>query len=450
LDSSGAVHNTYTNSSVYFGSKKIAVDPQYIYVAGGNDLVRFTVGSLNSGVLIYSSRDGSGEMSDVKILPNGHLFVASRFQIDEITNTGTVVRTVASRTGNDLVNIKGIEYDPVINKLFVADLGSLDGTRTLFRLNASTGAIETVAFFFYPTDLFLTESRNLVVGARFDTPRVYNENLAFVRTIGTAQRMFVTQYRPAPAPTRAAVADFNSDGHPDYVLQNANTRQTAIWYLNNNAFIGSAYGPTLVSGWWLRGLADFNRDSHSDYALFAPNTNQTAVWYLSGPTFIGSAYGPTPPSGWELVGTADFNGDHYPDYVLYNAGTRQTAVWYMNNNVHVGGGYGPTLPRGWNLIGTADFNRDGHPDYAVVYSSTGETAIGYLSGLTLIGGASGPTIPSSWTLAATADFNGDGHADYVLYNASTRQTAIWYLNNNVYAGSAYGPTPPVGWSLAAQ
>jgi len=41
------------------------------------------------------------------------------------------------------------------------------------------------------------------------------------------------------------VADFNSGGSPDYVLQNTSTRQTAIWYLNNNIFIGSAYGPTL-------------------------------------------------------------------------------------------------------------------------------------------------------------------------------------------------------------
>ena len=51
---------------------------------------------------------------------------------------------------------------------------------------------------------------------------------------------------------RALVTDFNSDGHPDYVLHNANTRQTAIWYLNNNVYIGSAYGPTLVAGWALR------------------------------------------------------------------------------------------------------------------------------------------------------------------------------------------------------
>src|SRR6266511_2665807 len=32
---------------------------------------------------------------------------------------------------------------------------------------------------------------------------------------------------------RAAVADFNRDGHPDWVVRNANTRQTGIWYLNN-------------------------------------------------------------------------------------------------------------------------------------------------------------------------------------------------------------------------
>jgi hypothetical protein len=260
---------------------------------------------------------------------------------------------------------------------------------------------------------------------------------------------------PTPSPTATPVpggnppTDFNHDGHPDYLLYNAGTGQTAVWYLNNNAYIGGAYAPTLPVGWRVIDVADFNRDSHSDYALFAPNTNQTALWYLSGPTFIGSTYGPTLPDEWEFVGTADFNGDNKPDYVLYNAGTRQTAVWYMDNNVHIGGGYGPTLPPGWTLVGVADFNGDGHPDYAVVYTSTGQTAIGYLSGLTLIGAALGPTIPGGWALVATADFNGDGSPDYTLYQASTRRTAIWYLNNNVFVGSAYGPTLPAGWILAA-
>jgi hypothetical protein len=253
----------------------------------------------------------------------------------------------------------------------------------------------------------------------------------------------------APGAARAAVSDFNSDSHPDYVLHNISTRQTAIWYLNNNVFVSSAYGPTLVAGWSLRGVAHFNRDSNSDYALFAPATEQTGIWYLSGPTFVGSAYGPTLPGGWEPVATGDFNLDGKPDFVLYKASTRQTAVWYMNNAVFVSGAYAPTLPGGWSLVGVVDFNRDGHTDYLLLNSTTRQTAIWYLSGVTFLVGTYGPTLPSGWTLVAVGDFNGDSKPDYVLYKASTRQTAVWYMNNAVFVSGAYGPTLPVGWSLVA-
>ena len=46
-------------------------------------------------------------------------------------------------------------------------------------------------------------------------------------------------------------ADFNGNGKPDYVLYNAGTRQTAIWYLNNNVFVSGAFGPSLPAGWSL-------------------------------------------------------------------------------------------------------------------------------------------------------------------------------------------------------
>jgi hypothetical protein len=251
---------------------------------------------------------------------------------------------------------------------------------------------------------------------------------------------------PAGTP-RAAVTDFNGDGHPDWVLQNAETHQTAIWYLNNNVFGGGAYGPTLPGNWGLRGVANFNRHSHSDYALFALSTHQTAIWYLSGATFIGSAYGPTLPSGWELVDIADFNGDSKPDYLLYNGGTRRTAIWYLNNSVFVSAAWGPTLPTGWSLMGAADFDRNGHTDYLLFNSITRQTAIWYLSGPTFLTGAYGPGVPSGWALVAAADFNGDNKPDYLLYNVNTQQTAIWYLNNNVFVSGAYGPTFPPGWSF---
>jgi hypothetical protein len=113
------------------------------------------------------------------------------------------------------------------------------------------------------------------------------------------------------------------------VLYAPSTHQTAVWYLNNNTRIGSAYGPTLPAGWRLAGVADFNGDGNPDYGLFNSSAHQTAIWYLSGVTRIGSAYGPTLPSPWALTGTADFNRDGSPDYVLYNPSTGQTALWYL-------------------------------------------------------------------------------------------------------------------------
>jgi hypothetical protein len=250
------------------------------------------------------------------------------------------------------------------------------------------------------------------------------------------------------ATARAVVADFNGDGRPDWVLY-AGTRQTAMWYLNNNVYVGSDFGPTLPAGWELSSVADFNSDSHPDYALLIPTTDRTAIWYLNGPTVIGAAYGPSLPGGWELVAMGDFNGDDHPDYVCYKAATHQTAIFYLNNKVCIGAAYGPTLPATWSFIGVADFNRDGHTDYALVNYTNGQTLIGYLSGRTVIGAAYGPTPPAGWKPVATADFNGDGYPDFLLYNLATRQTAIWYLNDNVYVGSAYGPTLPAGWSLIA-
>jgi hypothetical protein len=256
---------------------------------------------------------------------------------------------------------------------------------------------------------------------------------------------------------RALVADINYDGYPDFVLQNASTHQTAIWYLENNFYMGGVYGSTLRAGWELKGVADLNWDSHPDYVLFNPNTRQTAIWYLdySGdnwyfpqPTFIGSAYGPTLPRGWELVATGGFDWTGLTDYVLCNPGTRQTAVWYLNNNVFVRGAYGPTLSAGWGVAGMVQYFY-GEKDCALFNPITGQTVIAYLEGTTLIWSAYGPMVPRGWALVALADFDGDGYSDYLLYNASTRQTAIWYLYNNILLGGAYGPTIPVGWSLVA-
>jgi len=151
---------------------------------------------------------------------------------------------------------------------------------------------------------------------------------------------------PIPPP----VADFNNDGKPDFVLFNASTRQTVVWYMNDNVLIGKAVGPTLLVGWQVVGVADFNRDGHPDYLLFNSITHQTAISYLSGATNIANASGPTLPSAWTPVATADFNNDGKPDYLLFNPSTRQTYLWYLNNNVLTSKAAGPVLPPGWSPV----------------------------------------------------------------------------------------------------
>src|SRR6266850_13827 len=80
----------------------------------------------------------------------------------------------------------------------------------------------------------------------------------------------IVMSNPTPTPTpppppagagTAIIADFNGDGHRDFVVRNPATRQTAIGYLNNNVLISGVLGPTLPAGWGLRGAADFNSDS---------------------------------------------------------------------------------------------------------------------------------------------------------------------------------------------
>jgi FG-GAP-like repeat len=107
----------------------------------------------------------------------------------------------------------------------------------------------------------------------------------------------------------------------------------------------SGDGP-LGQGWFVVAVDDFNGDSKPDYVLFNFNTRQTAIWYMNNNIFVSGAYGPTLPVSWFLQAVGDFNGDSKPDYVLFNVSTRQTAIWYMNNNVFISGAYGPTLPPG--------------------------------------------------------------------------------------------------------
>ena len=162
IDSAGTIQQTYAIGSVYLAGNlsygKIAVNGQYIYVAGANQVTRFNIGDLNSGTDIYQNN----QLFDVNILPNGHLLAASAYYIDEIMSSGSTVRSVPG----SFVDIRGIAYNPVSNDLFVTELGCTGSYFQLMRLNATSGAVEASTSFWYGDDLFLTDTSQLLVGSR--------------------------------------------------------------------------------------------------------------------------------------------------------------------------------------------------------------------------------------------------------------------------------------------
>ena len=397
---------------------------------------------------------------------NNNIYMLASVQPPGFT-TGTDVMFVRSTNGGQTFSVpRRINDDPVnhakwhwFGTLSVAPGGRIDAV-WLDTHNAANN-IDSQLFYSFSLDGGSTWSRNVAVSNSFNPHLGYpnqdklgdyitivsdntGANVAYAATFSGQEDIYYVRIAPS-----VPVTDFNSDAHPDFLISNATTRQTALWYMDNNVRIGSAFGPTLPAGWTVAGVVDFNGDGHPDYLLFNAATRGTVIWYMDNNVRIGGASGPTLPAGWSVAALADFNLDGYPDYLLSNSNTGGTVVWYMRNNVHIGSASGPAVPAGWSVAGVADFNGDNHPDYLLFNAGTHGTVIWYMSGVTRVGSHVGPTVTQGYNVVGLADFDGNGRPDYLLFNSSTRQTAIWYLNNYQFIGSASGPTLPVGWNLAA-
>ena len=409
---------------------------------------------------VFVAADRSGTST------NNNVYVLASVQPSGFTNGSDVMFVRSTNGGSTFSAPRRINDDPVnhakwhwFGTLSVAPSGRIDVV--WYDSRNSPNNVTSQLFYSFSLDGGNTWSPNVAVSNLFNPFIGYpnqskigdyitvvsdddSANVAYAATFNGEEDIYYVRIRPTLPPT-----DFNGDARPDLLLFNAGTRQSAVWYMNNNVRIGSANGPTLPGGWSLASVADFNRDDHPDYLLFNTATRATWIWYMNNNVRIGNAFGPTLPVGWTVVALGDFNSDGYPDYLLFNANTGGTIVWYMRNNVRSGAASGPTLPAGRSVAGVADFNGDTNPDYLLFNAATRGTVIWYMSGVTRTGSRNGPTIPAGFEVAGLADFDGNGRPDYLLYNSTTRQTAVWYLNNYLLIGNAAGPTIWVGWSVVA-
>src|SRR5436190_1391692 len=233
----------------------------------------------------------------------GNLFVAAGFSFVNNDHAGTVYKFtptgVRTTFASGLNSPIALAFDSQGN-LFVADQGygyDVLHDAAVYKFTPSglrsTVASENDQVPVIPSGLAIDGADNLFVSEYWVSGNILKFTPSGVHTIFAAGSYVTAMaFQPNAAPT-----DFNNDGHPDYLLFNPSTRQTGIWYLNNNVRIGALNGPTLPVGYSVVGVADFNRDSHPDYLLYNPTTGQTGIWYLNNNVRIGAANGPTLPAG---------------------------------------------------------------------------------------------------------------------------------------------------------
>ena len=175
-----------------YGKIAFANNGQF-FVAGGDTLRRFNVGS-QFGNLVYTNN----QVFDVTPTPSGSLLVLSAYQLQEITTSGTVIRTINSSVG--LGDARGVAYNPATDKIYVTMLGYTGEFFRIMRLNGQTGVVEKNEIYTYADDLFLTNDNRLLVGSRTVDTGIFDLDLNQTGTLTGGPQMFVTQIVPVPEP----------------------------------------------------------------------------------------------------------------------------------------------------------------------------------------------------------------------------------------------------------
>lgn len=247
-------------------------------------------------------------------------------------------------------------------------------------------------------------------------------------------------------PKGVAVADFNHDGYPDFVVANyADTSQgtngSISVYLSNGsggfqapAKYPTCGGPTavLAQDLDLTGLPDIvitcNTPSSNVIQVFLNLGNGTFQPTVDGVKNIvlGTGLGPV------TIASGDFNGDGHPDLAVADSGDGTVTLFLSNpaNNftyyvVKTLSGFG--TPTG---IVAANFTKSGHVDLAVTDSST--QTVHVLTGdgtgnFTSVSTAATQVDPNA---IAAGDFNHDGNIDLAVANAGSGTVSILFGNGN--------------------
>jgi hypothetical protein len=203
----------------------------------------------------------------------------------------------------------------------------------------------------------------------------------------------------------AAFTDFNRDGEPDLLWHDSTSGALTVWLMRGTTRIGQTTpAPSTVSpSWHLETVADFNRDGHVDW-VWRHEAGDILVWMMNGLTRT-SAVATDPPfvsPTWSIVGSGDFNGDGRQDLVWrHDAGS--ASVWMMDGTRQLSTvAVSPTVDPSWRLAGVADVSGDSRPDFVWHHQTLGLLSAWLFSGTTRtdVIALSPDTVHPSWSIEA--------------------------------------------------
>jgi voltage-gated potassium channel Kch len=263
-------------------------------------------------------------------------------------------------------------------------------------------------------------------------------------------------------PSNLVVADFNGDGHPDFVTNS----DPISFLLQNPSALGTfSAGASLSAGLPNNmAAADLNNDGRVDLVVAA--CSSVLVYLQSGSgTFTAPTSIPTPAG---LCATAvaigDINGDGKPDLVVTAAGSSGTngAAWLLPQDPANAGSFisGATLTVGQRPVAVhlADLNGDSLLDIVVLNEGSVFNGVSSTVSVLLQSATPGAFLPAvSYTTGAhsedfaVGDLNGDGRLDLVVANIESQPGAgdsaiVVLLQNPASAGAFLAPAAYAGVS----
>lgn len=191
-----------------------------------------------------------------------------------------------------------------------------------------------------------------------------------------------------------ALADFDRDRRTDVLWRHRTTGELFAWFTDGSTVLGGAFlEPRRREGdddrWTLRGAADFDGDGYPDLLWQEAGAGTLEVWLMEG--LVRRAVERIAPDGppdahWEVRAAADFDGDGQPDLLGQSRTTSELSVCptdglALRSCVSLDPA---TLPAWkWEIALVTDVDSDGDPDIVLQRAPEGTLRAWIMDGVTL-------------------------------------------------------------------